>query len=300
MTDANHDKCRQVREMLSGFLDDELSCDVSHGIQEHLDRCPPCAKISKVDQAFNSTMKARVRRIEAPDHFASAVMARLERGEWNEVKASSPPLPRRRVLKRAGYALAAAAVLVLVLAPVAARFMPGFLQNAADALSGVRTVSGVLVCVECEKQGAPMPHQRLCRLEGHHTGFRSSDNGIWNLVVNDASLPLMSDPSLRGTRVTVEGRFLNDIRYVDARRITLDAESKSRANTPSWPCAAQTGGSIIPSWEGTSSSSMTRISPRRSWEARPPCSSTSPRNGAAPARSSTRSSGSYPSPTRAG
>ena len=41
-----YEKCREIKEVLVAFLDDELPCDMSHGIQEHLDRCEPCARVA--------------------------------------------------------------------------------------------------------------------------------------------------------------------------------------------------------------------------------------------------------------
>ena len=44
------------------------------------------------------------------------------------------------------------------------------------------------------------------------TGILCEKTGLWHLVANDSTLPLLSDPSMRGQQVVVEGQFLDDIR----------------------------------------------------------------------------------------
>ena len=251
--------CREIREMLAGFLDDEQSCDVSHGIQEHLDRCPPCAGLARAEQAFTASLKTRLRRIDAPSDLASKMRARLRE------EAGAPPLAPARavILRRAGYAVAASVLLVLLLAPLAETLSPGLLRRAVATLWGEHSeqrIAGVLVCVECEKAGVSLDQQRFCHEESHHTGVRVDAKGVWNLVVNDASLPVLSDPGNRGSQVVLEGRFLDDIRYIDARRITLESRPRAGCGGPRAPCTARMTGPIMTSWAATSSSSTTPTS----------------------------------------
>src|SRR5437867_3378948 len=110
-----YETCREVREMIAAFLDDELPCDVGHGIQAHLDRCGPCARLAKAEEGFTAALRTCVQRIEAPAEFAETIRRRLKDPETlaSGVRPQARA-PRRGVgrMIRARYALAAAALLV--------------------------------------------------------------------------------------------------------------------------------------------------------------------------------------------
>lgn len=219
-------RCREVRELLAAFLDDELPCDLSRSIQEHLDLCDGCGGFARLERGFTSALRARLGRVEAPASLLDGALARLqgagsaEAGGPEAAGASAPSgwWPR---LRRRGFGLAAALLAAVLLAPAVELYVPGTFHGVWDSLTGVRRVAGVLVCVECEKKGASLEHQRRCRVQGHQTGIKVSGTGLWYLVANEASLPVISDPALRGKPVVVEGRFLSSIHYVDARSVTF-------------------------------------------------------------------------------
>jgi anti-sigma factor RsiW len=91
--------------MLSRMLDDELSARERLLLEEHLSQCPGC----QAEHAAQQRVWALLTRVEAiapPDVFA-AVEARLsERGGWASLLDGLQ-------LRRAGYALAAAALVGL-------------------------------------------------------------------------------------------------------------------------------------------------------------------------------------------
>ncbi|HZI95178.1 MAG TPA: zf-HC2 domain-containing protein [Patescibacteria group bacterium] len=217
-----YEKCVEIRELLVAFLDDELPCDMSHGIHEHLERCQPCARLAKVESRFTIVLKTRLCRIEAPPEFAAEMRKRLKDpesmagGARADAATAGFASPRGRVR----YALVAAVILTAVAVPTVEILRPGFYRGMTDSLTGVRSADGVLICIECERLGVPIDGQRHCHDAAHHTGLKCPKTGIWSLVVNDASLPVLGDPGKRGAEVTVRGRFHGDIRYIDARSIT--------------------------------------------------------------------------------
>ncbi|MGE0811891.1 MAG: anti-sigma factor [Vicinamibacterales bacterium] len=100
-------ECRDVRELVDAFVDEEVLVETTRAIEAHLERCPACrAEVQDVRR-----LKARVRSAvtEAPglavrEAFVSDVTARLRR----EAERASAPGTRRAWL-----ALAAAAVLAI-------------------------------------------------------------------------------------------------------------------------------------------------------------------------------------------
>jgi anti-sigma factor RsiW len=70
-------KCSQIREMISPYVDDELSPDEKRTFTSHIQGCSACkvelAEVESVRGMFTST-----ERFEAPYGFVARVMARLE------------------------------------------------------------------------------------------------------------------------------------------------------------------------------------------------------------------------------
>ncbi|MFQ5700816.1 MAG: hypothetical protein ACE5HU_03115 [Acidobacteriota bacterium] len=217
--------CGRTRELLAAFYDDELPCELSYSIQEHINHCDGCGAFARLEQGFTRAMRARLQHIEAPvglfervkEHFDDEPVGALD-------EDSTGSAGRKTRIGRTAYAAAAALLAGALLVPMVNHYGPVTMQEIIDSATGVRQVSGVLVCVECSRHGLSLDEQRRCRNTGHHTGVEIAGGGLWHFVARKASLPLLSDPSLRGQRVVVQGRFLDDIRYVDARSITVASQ----------------------------------------------------------------------------
>jgi len=225
------DNCNRTREMLAAFQDDELSCELSYSIQEHLNQCRGCRGFADLEKGFNDAMRSRLGRLEAPaDLFDRSLrrldlVDRLEVGE--DIEHVIPPRGRHpaRVAPdrfiRALYAAAAVLIAGALLIPVAELYRFDVSRGLLHWAAGVEHARGVIVCVECARHGVPIDRQRECRAQGHVTGIECEETGLWHLVASEASYAVMSDPSMRGQEVEVEGAFHRDIRYIDARAITV-------------------------------------------------------------------------------
>lgn len=223
MTD---DTCREIRELLAAFHDDELPCDRSREIQDHLDRCDGCRGFSRLEQEFTRSLRERLPRAEVPPGLFDRVRARLDEEDAPAAEAPSRAGAKagRRTWARlpgAGIGLLAAALAVALVAPAVAPWLGGSLRPMADWLQGVQSLHGVLICFECERHGVPLEAQQRCRAPGHQTGVKCPETGLWHLVASDASVPFTSHPEMRGRSVELEGRLLEDIRYIDVRAMTI-------------------------------------------------------------------------------
>jgi hypothetical protein len=223
--------CRETRELLAAFLDRELPPDRSHAIQDHLDGCDGCRGFSAMEGAFTRQMRARLGPCEPPAALMSGLKAAMDavdslRAEEAPGNASARPRAAARAfaspwIRRFAYAMAGGAFLLVLLMPLAREYNPGLYDQARMFFSRTQRQSATLVCVECEQEGTPLTMQRHCRAPGHQTGLRCPQTGLWHLVANEATLPLMRDRERRGETVIVEGRWLDDIHYVDARSVRL-------------------------------------------------------------------------------
>jgi anti-sigma factor (TIGR02949 family) len=216
--------CREMRDQLAAFLDEELPPESSRAIQAHLDACPPCLGFSRMEIEFTRVVRARLTRHEPP----AALMTNLKAGmdaidALRDGRSSSDPdsRPGGPWLRRLMYGLTAAALGLALAVPIAQRYEPDLYDRARMLISGTERVSATLVCVECDREGVSIEEQRHCHAPGHQTGLRCPGTGLWHLVANDATLPLMKDRQRRGETVIVEGHWLADIHYVDARSVRL-------------------------------------------------------------------------------
>ncbi len=215
-----HRDCTETRDLLAAFYDDELPCETSYMIQEHLERCDPCRAFGRLEQGFTRAARRGLGHVDPPAGTFDRVRARLDEADRLAGASRGGEAGRAR-WSRAGYAAAAAVLAGVLMLPVVELYAPGSVSGIADAIRGVRTANGVLVCLECLREGVPIEAHSGCRARGHRTGVLCDQTGAWSLVAGEAVLRVLNDPSLRGEPVVVEGRFLEDIRYVEARSIRL-------------------------------------------------------------------------------
>lgn len=99
--------CEQMNELLSAWLDGELSPTEEQQMQAHLEQCAQCRALFEQLQALHTSC-SDMEELSAPDGFAQRVMERVA----DEPKAKVVPLFRRPPVRSLA-ALAACAVLVV-------------------------------------------------------------------------------------------------------------------------------------------------------------------------------------------
>jgi hypothetical protein len=210
--------CRETRDLLAAFLDGEIPADRRHTLQDHLDACGGCRGFMRMERAFSEEMRARLAWKEAP----GGLMVRLRAG-LDEIDSRRTERGSRLVLPEwirwGAWAAAAVLLLSVMLVPALRQYAPGVYDGAVMWATGAERHLATLVCFECEREGVPMDAQRRCHAPGHQTGVRCPGTGLWHLVANDATLPVLKDRSRRGETVVLEGRWLSDIHYVDVRQM---------------------------------------------------------------------------------
>ena len=85
-------KCSQIRNMISPYVDDELTPDEKKVFTSHVADCPGCKKELEEIQSVHRLF-ASVERFEAPLGFATRVMTHLE--EINVTEETGLPRLRR-------------------------------------------------------------------------------------------------------------------------------------------------------------------------------------------------------------
>lgn len=108
--------CEQMTDLLSAFLDGELTAIEQKQVQEHLEQCPECRALYEQLQTLHTSF-SDLEEIPAPENFAQGVMSRIK-AEQTPAKPKVIPLFKRPQM-RAVMGLAACAVLCIGFAQVA-------------------------------------------------------------------------------------------------------------------------------------------------------------------------------------
>lgn len=67
--------CTEARELLHGYLDNELDAAHSMQVARHLESCEPCGAAHALDLQLRSTVRDNVRRYPAPAHLRAKILA---------------------------------------------------------------------------------------------------------------------------------------------------------------------------------------------------------------------------------
>jgi mycothiol system anti-sigma-R factor len=66
-------RCEQIVQVLYEYIDRELSEDEYHEVQQHLERCPPCKHVFKLEANMLTLVGERCRRVCAPQDLIDRV-----------------------------------------------------------------------------------------------------------------------------------------------------------------------------------------------------------------------------------
>jgi predicted anti-sigma-YlaC factor YlaD len=126
-------KCKAAQEMLSRYLDNEMSSDDRNSVAAHLAQCPAC-QVAYADQQRLWGLLGRVEPVQPPDVIAAVEARLLEHRGWVSF------LPGLR-LRTVGYA---AAAMVLVGLSVWAGIWAGTSRHKPAARENDRIINELL------------------------------------------------------------------------------------------------------------------------------------------------------------
>ncbi len=197
--------CAVFRRFVHAFLAEELAEGERLALQDHLDRCPACARYAEVEASFERVLRARLVRAAAPEALRARVRAALA--------AESAPARRGGL-----WASAAAALLLSVLAaPTLAKLPRQAPVEGALRLARAATV----VDRDCALAGRTLCQQRLCTNPQHMNGLQIGEGYVLAIHPDrPRAAELCWDRALRGRRVHVEALYfpaLGVVQVVQAR-----------------------------------------------------------------------------------
>lgn len=66
-------RCEEIATLLYQYIDRELSEDEYHEVRRHLDDCPPCKHVFKLEENVLTVVGERCRRVCAPPNLIDRI-----------------------------------------------------------------------------------------------------------------------------------------------------------------------------------------------------------------------------------
>ena len=196
--------CSAFKRSLYHFQADELPAAERAVFQEHLNECAPCAALLEVEEGLLRGLKARLTPTSPPPGLETRV-----REQIRQARRSS----RSRLdWIRRPWVVAMAASILLALLVIPPR------NNESSSLVRVTRVVTV-VDFDCDNAGRSLEQQRQCTHPKHLNALKLDDGGYWQVSLDhEVGRELITERSLRGTRMRVEGLLYERIRTLQVDR----------------------------------------------------------------------------------
>ena len=207
--------CRDFRKWVYHLQADELAEADREKLIDHSAQCEACARYLEAEDSFLRGLKGRLVAEAAPEGLETRVREALELeapsagrrgGSWIQTPAVS--------------ALAAAVLLAALLVPTLVGMPAGDAGSVGDPkiLHVVKTVT--VVDHDCDMTGASFAQQLACRNARHLNVLKLGDGSYWNVNLDHPSArDIVMEPSLRGSRITVEADFYPELQTVQLIRV---------------------------------------------------------------------------------
>lgn len=189
--------CKEFREVLDLYVDEELSQEAMASAGVHLGECGACRRTT--DNLLR--LRRAVREAVGPDQPPPGLV--------NRVRRIASPSGRR-----IEFAALVATVLLLV-SLVALNRLPRVRASLATGMESFAfhldrpqtlVVEGAIVCRECDLfalYGSPEERD----VQGHHGALKTSEGKIWTFMEGEKARALIHDPAMIGKRVRVRARL---------------------------------------------------------------------------------------------
>ncbi|MCP4726965.1 MAG: hypothetical protein GY863_18130, partial [bacterium] len=185
-------KCSVVKDLLTAYVDSELSDESQAQIDSHLEECGSCRKEMQVQMGVHRLLSEKLERVKADPELKQQIIRNTveqntAEGLWFFRKLKFELRPAT------GFAIAAMLVFGFISREIFFERLSLFPSGTYETHSittltdGVESsVEGKLICVGCylkNKYGA----LHDCKLHGHELGILTSDGTIWKFTDTELS-----------------------------------------------------------------------------------------------------------------
>jgi len=173
--------CEEIREQLSGYVDEETAPEIRRQIATHLEQCPACNDQEKIQRAVKGLLLQRPPHEPVPHHLQARVLYQLR------TSAARPPFTAllRRLIEYRPVATFAMAGAALMLVATLTWWGGGMAARHEDhdrplALQANSQMEGEMVCIDCELLNvSKTPYVHDAR---HRLGLRCKNGFYWNIL----------------------------------------------------------------------------------------------------------------------
>ena len=192
--------CKQFKESLYHFQQDELSPTQRDGFLTHADACQGCARTLAFEEEMLGALRQRLQPVPTPLGLETRVRAALA--------DAAPQSASLSWFRRPVFAAMAASLLLAVI------MVPSLTGGEWSSLRGMRVVSAVVTVIdpECASRGRTFEEQRRCKHHAHLNTLITDDGREWNISLDDERFRgLLTDAEMRGRRMRVRGNLFGAI-----------------------------------------------------------------------------------------
>jgi len=209
--------CAHVVSLRTPFVDGELEQEVAQEIEAHLRACASCRAAIELERTIVRAVHA-----QTPAHTPAYLHERIL---INTSRAPDGLLPRLQDWLQwfrqgpvPSLSLAVVAVVAVVATGISIGHHQRYHQDVPEASFAMLT--GEIRCLDCTLKQQWQANAN-CRTYGHRNGLIAHDGTIWAFVNSGRWAPYLTDTSLWGRRIVVEGRTFSKAHYVDAVAIRI-------------------------------------------------------------------------------
>jgi mycothiol system anti-sigma-R factor len=201
--------CQEVREALSGFVDEELAPDRRGEIATHLQACPGCNTQAQVQRAVKTLLHDHSPHDAAPHHLRARIMHHLRHPAQRDSLSFGSLLRRLFEFQRAP-AFASLGLLIALAATIAlwggSRLAQKTEQPDPLAVTWDGQLEGEIVCIDCtllDVLQTPYTHD-----SSHRLGVRCTDGHFWSILQSAKGSELSSKANMaEPRRIRLKGRI---------------------------------------------------------------------------------------------
>ncbi len=188
--------CKEFREVLDLYVDNELSAEAMASAGLHLNECGPCRTARDELLRLRQAVKEAVSKHQPPPSLLRSV---------------------RRVSSSPGRRVAVASLVVVILFFLSLGTLQQMSGVRASLASGMEQIAfhldrpqtlvleGEVVCRECELYALyGSPEER--DVEGHHGALKTASGKIWNFMEGEKTYALIHDETLIGKRIRIRAK----------------------------------------------------------------------------------------------
>jgi Putative zinc-finger len=203
-------ECGETNWLLVAWIHGELDEDAGQRLAGHLEQCPRCLRLSRLERGFEARLQAVPPTAASPE-----LRARIQAAVQSQALRDRPRFPRLvRAARPVGWLLSGVAAASLLFA-----VWPGGGLDRSPA-GELEDRVGTMVCLACFLRPETMPQHQAGRGQDHVNVVRDSDGALWHLVVAPEHRAWLVDDGLLQKTVQVRGLVFAKARTIWAQDLT--------------------------------------------------------------------------------